>query len=332
MRALVTGGGGFLGGYLLDELERRGDDISALVRPSSHSIARLEERGVGVLACDLRRPTEELSGALTGFDAIYHLAAGTASSWRATFEGNVMATENLLDAIADAGWKGRFVHVSSFSVYGANQLRPGSVLDESTPLEPEPGRRDDYAWTKLLQEKMVAERLGPESGVELVLVRPGAIYGPERRFQYRLGRELGKGTILLLGGGNTMPLNYVENTASLLAECGHNPAAAGEVFNAVDPGEIKQRDYVKAWKQSEDLRVIRFPLWAYRLIGRALEWVGRSTDGRTEPPLFLDPYVMGPSLRRLRYDSSRATSVLGWEPPVSRDEALLRTFVSNKSS
>jgi nucleoside-diphosphate-sugar epimerase len=332
LRALVTGGGGFLGRYLVDELERRGDSVSVLPRPSSSSRRGLEERGIDVVACDLRRPTEELAKKLASIDAIYHLAAGVGSGWRATFEANVIATENLLDAIAEAGWKGRFVHVSSFAVYGANQLARGAVLDESTPLEPEPGRRDDYAWTKLLQERLVSERLGPQSGVELAIVRPGAIFGRERPFQYRLGRELGDSTILLLGGGNVMPLNYVENTASLLAECGRNPAAAGELFNAVDPEPITQRDYLKAWKRHEDIRVVPFPLWAYRLIGRVLQTLGRRTGGRTEPPLFLDPYVMGPSLRRLRYDTSRASSVLSWAPPVSREDSLLRTFPPSSSS
>jgi nucleoside-diphosphate-sugar epimerase len=326
VKALVTGGGGFLGSYLLEELGRRGDHVAALVRPGSDSIPELERRGVDVLRTDLRRPTPELGSALSVFEAIYHLAAGTGSSWRATFESNVTATENLIDVIEETRWSGRFVHVSSFSVYGANQLTPGTVLDESSPLEPEPGKRDDYAWSKLLQERLITERLGKMPGVELVIVRPGAIYGPERRFQYRLGRELGEGTILLFGGGNTMPLNYVENTASLLAECGHNPAAPGETFNAVDPEAIKQREYLRAWKRSEQLRVVPFPLWAYRLIGRVLEWLGRNTEGRTEPPLFLDPYVMEPSLRRLRYDTSRASSVLGWTPPVSSAEALARTF------
>ena len=62
-------------------------------------------------------------------------------------------TERLLSAIERAGWKGRFVHVSSFAVYAFNQLPAGATVDEETPLEPDPGRRDDYAWTKLLQER-----------------------------------------------------------------------------------------------------------------------------------------------------------------------------------
>jgi 2-alkyl-3-oxoalkanoate reductase len=326
VRALITGGGGFLGRHLVAELQARGDSVTALVRPSSASRARLEELGIDLVASDMRRPIADPSIRRGDFDAIYHLVAGVGPGWRATFDSNVTATENLLDALTEAGWRGRFVHVSSLAVYGTNQLPRGAAVDESTPLEPEPGRRDDYAWTKLLQERLIRARLGEIDGVELVIVRPGAIYGRERQFQYRLGRRLGAHTVLLLGGGNPMPLSYVENTASLLAECGHSPAAVGETFNALDPGAVSQRDYLRAWRRADpQLRVIHFPLWVYRLIGRALQVAERRAGGRTAPPPFLDPYVMGPSLRRFRY-CSRAMSVLGWTPPVSTEEALLRTF------
>lgn len=329
----MTGAGGFLGRHLVEELIRRGDEVTALLRPSSASAADLEGRGVAILASDLRRPGPRLAAQLTPFEAIYHLAAGVGPGWRATFETNVAATENLLEALTSAGWRGRFVHVSSFAVYGTNQLRAGSVIDESSPLEPDPGRRDDYAWSKLLQERLVRERLTGREGVELTVVRPGAIYGRERPFQYRLGRPLGEHAVLLLGGGVPMPLNYVENTASLLAECGRNAAAAGETFNAVDPGTVRQRDYLRVWRQADpSLRVIWFPLALYRLLGRALQLGQRFGLGRVAPPLFLDPYVMGPSLRRFRYDSSRATALLEWVPPVSSEEALRRTFPPSSPS
>lgn len=331
MRVLVTGAGGFLGGHVIDELLRRGDDVGALVRPSSKARERLRERGVELVQADLRRPGCDLGEQSLAYDAILHLAAGVGDGWRATFETNVLATERLISALSEADWRGRFVHVSSFAVYGFNQVRPRSVIDESTPLEPDPGRRDDYAWTKLLQERVV-RRLDGRPGVDLTIVRPGAIYGRGREFQWRLGRPLGERAVLLLGGGNRMPLNYVANTASLLVECAHNPAAAGQVFNAVDPEPVTQRDYLRAWRRAEPIRVVCFPLAVYRMIGRVLEAArDRRAGGRTEPPMFLDPYVMEPSLRQFRYDTSRPTRVLGWQPPVSAAEGLRRTFEPSRA-
>ncbi len=325
MRVLVTGAGGYLGGYVVDELLRRDDDVGALVRPSSGARQGLEERGVELVLADLRRPGSDLGERSARYDAILHLAAGVGTGWRATFDTNVLATENLVSALSEAGWAGRFVHVSSFAVYGFNQLKRKSLIDESSPLETDPGRRDDYAWTKLLQERVV-RRLQERPEVELTIVRPGAIYGHGREFQWRLGRPIGDRVVLLLGGGNRMPLNYVVNTASLLVECAHNPAAAGEVFNAVDPDPITQRDYLRAWQRVEPIRVVRFPLSVYRVVGRVLEVARDRTGGRTELPMFLDPYVMEPTLRRFRYDPSRATRVLGWAPPVTTAEGLRRTF------
>jgi 2-alkyl-3-oxoalkanoate reductase len=325
VKALVTGAPGFLGSHLSAELRRRGDEIVALVRPSSSSTAELEGQGVSVVRADLRRPPADLAERLGEVDVIYHCAAGVQGSWRATFDNNVTATENLLEAIRKDAWKGRLVHVSSFSVYGFNQLPKGAQVDESTPLEPQPGRRDDYAWSKLLQERAVT-RLRDE-GFDVVIVRPGAIYGRERRFQYRLGRPLGEGTVILIGGLVPMPLNYVENTASLLAECGRHPAAAGQTFNAVDPEPPTQLRYLREWhSRAGPLKVIPFPLTIFMAIGSALRAAEARTAGGVEPPVFLDPYVMGPSFRRFRYDTSRAESLLGWRPPVSRAAAFDRTF------
>ena len=155
VRAVVTGGSGFLGSHLMRELERRGDRPVALARPGSRAGDALEAAGHEVAREDLRRPGDGLVSLLAEADAVYHLAAGIAGGWRATFDTNVTATENLVDALRDAGFRGRLVHVSSFSVYGLNLLPPGSVVDESTPVEPEPWRRDDYAWTKVLQERVI---------------------------------------------------------------------------------------------------------------------------------------------------------------------------------
>src|SRR4029077_10012947 len=131
-------------------------------------------------------------------------------------------------------------------VYGFNQLRAGAIVDESTPLETDLEHRDDYAWLKLWQERLVSEfREGGQA--EVVIVRPGGIYGPERQFQHRLGRRLGERGLLLIGGGRLMPLIYVRNAASLLSECAVNPRAAGCVFNAVDPDPPRQIAYLRRW-------------------------------------------------------------------------------------
>lgn len=325
MRALVTGAGGFLGRALVRTLLDAGDDVRAVVRPSSPVPAELD--GATVVRADLRKPGAIGPEALEGVDALYHLAASLMPPWRSMFEANVIATEHLLASLAAAGWRGRFVHVSTFAVYGFNQLPAGTTVDEDTPLEPEPAQRDDYAWTKLLQERLI-RAAAAEQGFELTIVRPGAVYGPGRAWQHRIGRQLGERAVVMFGGRNHLPLTFVENTASLISAAGRHPAAAGEVFNAVDPAPPTQREFLARWRRAQGGRtvVVPVPLAILRAAGAAYTAAERRSRGAVSPPALLRPYVITPTMRPFRYAPSRAERILGWSAPVGVDEAMRRTL------
>jgi nucleoside-diphosphate-sugar epimerase len=329
MRVVVTGAGGFVGGYVVRELLARGHRPLAVVRPGKPLPPALTGAAVEVCRANLSRPPVDLVAAVRGADAVIHLAAGTTGSARERFEATVLATEKLFVVLRASGFGGRFVHVSSLAVYGFNQVSAGAVIDETTPLEPLIGRRDDYAWTKLWQERVVRDA-SANGRAEAVIVRPGAIYGPERRFQQRLGRRIGKRTLLLIGGLNRMPLNYVENTASLLAECAVNPRAAGEVFNAIDPYPPRQATYLRALRRVEPLRVVPVPGPVMRALGAAAELASDLTDGVVCGPGMLDRYTGTPNFGSFRYAWSKPTQVLDWRPPFTRAEALRRTFAAER--
>ena len=139
---------------------------------------------------------------------------------------------------------------------------------------------------------------------------------------------VGDDVLLLYGGGNTMPLNYVENTASLLAECGRHPAAAGLVLNAVDPDPPTQREYAKASRAAGGLtRVVTVPLWLLRRSGPAW-WLraGAPTVAWVRPDS-IDPYVVEPMFRSfgsrpVPRPADRMAAAHG------REEAYRRTFAS----
>ena len=299
----------------------------ALAPPAVTSAVPAELAGATVVRADLRAPGAIGPDALDGVDAIYHLAASLMPPWRSMFEANVIATEHLLALLAAAGWRGRFVHVSTFAVYGFNQLPAGAIVDEDTPLEPEPAQRDDYAWTKLLQERLI-RAAAQEQGFELAIVRPGAVYGPGRSWQHRIGRQVSERAVVLFGGGNALPLTYVDNTASLISAAGRHPAAAGQVFNAVDPSPPTQREFLARWRRSRGGRtvVIPVPLAVLRAAGAAYTAAERRSRGAVSPPALLRPYVITPTMRPFRYAPSRAEQVLGWRAPVAFDEAMRRTL------
>ena len=323
MRTVVTGAAGFVGRHTVTELLARGHEVVAVVRPSSAVPEELAGAGVELLAADLRRAGAEVADAIAGADALVHLAAGSEGSPRARFDATVLATERLIDAIRAAAWRGRLVHVSSLAVYGFSQLRRGATIDERTPLEPCLGKRDDYAWAKGWQERVVCE-LGAAGPCEVTIVRPGAVHGPGRDFPARLGRRIGERAVLLLGGAAAMPLIQVDNLASLLAECAEQPGAGGLVLNAIDRDPPRQWTYLRRWRRAQPGRIVVVPL--PRALLRAAGWAGRLTRGALPGPGLVAPYAMAPVLRSFRYDTSAASRLLGWSPPLEPSAVLERTF------
>ncbi len=332
MHVIVTGANGFVGRHTVAELLDRGHSVTAVVRPSRPLQPELRRPGVEVVRTDLRTETALLAGSLRRADGVIHLAAGMRGSARARFGETVLATEALLDLMRELDWRGRLVHVSSLAVYGFNQLRPGAVIDETTPLEPELARRDDYAWTKAWQERVVGE-LRDGSEVEVVVVRPGAIYGAQRTFQQRLGRRLGERAILLIGGRNRIPLSYVANTASLLVRCLEHSRAAGETFNAIDPDPPRQWSYLARLLRAEGRAVVvPMPLPVFRGLGAGYALAERLSAGRIHAPGIVEPYSTRPNFGSFEFDGAKATRVLGWQPPVSRATAYALTFGPADSS
>jgi nucleoside-diphosphate-sugar epimerase len=172
VRAFVTGATGFLGGRLVTKLRARGDDVVALVR--SPERARSLE-GVALVRGDLA-DRDALRRGAEGADAVFHAAAlyevGIPVSRRsAMYETNVHGTENVLDAAWDAHAP-RIVYVSTVNAFGNTR---GAVVDE-TYVRPPGGYVSAYDWTKHLAHEVARERI--ERGAPIVIVQPGAIYGP----------------------------------------------------------------------------------------------------------------------------------------------------------
>jgi dihydroflavonol-4-reductase len=171
MRAFVTGATGFLGGALVRALRERGDGVVALVRDPARGAALDVELVRGDLS-----DRAQLAQQMLGCDGVFHLAAvykvGIPRSARpAMFEANVRGTENVLDAAVDAGVP-RIVYVSTVNAFGNTH---GRVVDESYE-RPGDGYVSYYDETKHLAHLVARDRI--EHGAPIVIVQPGAIYGP----------------------------------------------------------------------------------------------------------------------------------------------------------
>lgn len=181
MHVLVTGSAGFIGSHLAERLAAAGHAVTGVdaLTPYYDRAAKrrneraLQERGVETLRLDLA--TDPLGPALTGVDAVCHLAAqpglAPAMSPEVFRRNNVRATRRLTAALQRHPRLRAFVHVSSSSVYGADATAP-----EDSPLAPV----SDYGRTKLQAERVVAAA-STAAAWDACTVRLFSVYGPRER-------------------------------------------------------------------------------------------------------------------------------------------------------
>jgi nucleoside-diphosphate-sugar epimerase len=175
MRVFITGATGFIGGRVAEKLRERGDDVVALVRAPDKA-GRLRELGCELVEGDLSS-IGAIKGALEGADACIHAAAiykvGIPKKERQPmYDSNVNGTENVLDAAIDAG-VGRIVYVSTVAVFGNTKEQ---VVDETYQRDENAGFLSCYDETKYRSHQIAKDRIG--KGAPIVIVQPGAVYGP----------------------------------------------------------------------------------------------------------------------------------------------------------
>ncbi len=254
---LVTGSPGFIGRYVVGELIEKGfSDIRCLVRETSDIKGLtdiIKEKGgdgkATIVQGNLLSPDDCLK-VTKNVKLIYHLAAGTGTkSFSEAYLNSVITTRNLIEAALHHRCLKRFVNVSSFAVYTNRGKKTGRVLDETCPVETSPETRAEaYCYGKVKQDELVMD-YGKRSGLPYVIVRPGTVYGPGKKFiPGRVGIDT-FGIFLHFGGSNPLPLSYVENCAEAIVLAGLIPGIDGEIFNIVDDDLPTSREFLKLYKK-----------------------------------------------------------------------------------
>ncbi len=207
MKALVTGGGGFLGRYIVEQLVARGDTVTSYSRGAYRD---LEALGVTTRCGDLR-DRQAVMAACAGCDIVFHVAAlpGIWGPWSTFHEINTLGTQHVLDGCRYHG-VGRCVFSSSPSV--TFDGKPQRNVDESAAY---PKRwLCHYPHTKALAEQLVLQ--ANDDTLATCALRPHLIWGPrDGHLVPRLIERARKGQLRRVGDGtNRVDTIYVENAAA----------------------------------------------------------------------------------------------------------------------
>jgi 2-alkyl-3-oxoalkanoate reductase len=321
MKALVTGGSGFLGRHLVQRLLQEGEVVWALAR-TPQTASQLKSLGAGVVEGDIRR-WSSLRQAVQGMDVVFHCAGKVEPTgrWIDFLEVNVLGTERLIQAALEQGVP-RIVHVSSVGIYGPQP--GGTVIAEDEDYDPNPGARGFYTRSKI-EADQVASWYARQRAAPITLIRPGTIYGPGGRGRLvRAGARLGRLNVVFGDGQNLLPLAYVDNVVDALLCAARSEVGNGRAYNIVDDDQVSQRLYVERLGQALGPRqsIVYLPMPVVRLLATGADLGRAALRGRRSPQGLY--HRIARSLQSVRYDTARAKQELAWYPRVSFEEALKR--------
>lgn len=316
---LVTGGGGFLGGAVVERLLEKGARVRSFSRRRS---AWLAAAGVEQVQGDIGEP-KAVAAACRGVDTVFHIAA-KAGVWGRTadfYRTNVIGTRNVI-AACRAGSVGTLVYTSSPSVVFDGRDMEG--VDESVPY---PQRYSAcYPQTKALAEKEVVK--AARTGLRTVVLRPHLIWGPGDN--HLVPRIIGRARRLrrVGDGRNLVDTVFIDNAADahiLAAECVENrPELAGRIYFISQGEPIPLWEMIDAILGAAGLPPVRktISLQAARRLGAVLELFYRTFRLASEPPM--TRFVAEELASAHWFDIGAARRDLGYRPLVSTAEGLRR--------
>jgi nucleoside-diphosphate-sugar epimerase len=303
MRYLVTGGAGFIGSNIVDELVRRGEQVVVFDDLSSGKEANL----VGVRSSiDLRVGSitnlEAVKVAVDGVDYVIHLAARTSvpKSVKNPIESNsvnIDGTLNVLVAARDAKVR-RVVFAASSSAYGETPTLPKVETMQPQPISP-------YGVTKYVGE-LYAQVFGRVYGLENACLRYFNVFGPRQdptsqysgvlsRFMLAIIKD--ESPVVFGDGEQTRDFTYIDNVVDETLRACAASGASNQVFNGGTGARISLNQVLQLLQKI----------------------TGKKIQAEYDPPRAGD-------IRDSQADISLAQKVLGYKPLVGFEEGLRRTW------
>ena len=305
---LVTGGAGFIGSHLAEELVRRGEQVRVVDNLITGKRLNLEHLPqVEFVEGDLANEGVARD-AVAGIDYVLHQAAipsvpRSVQDPVTSNRANIDASLNVLVAARDAGVK-RVVYAGSSSAYGNTPTLPKVETMPTAPLSP-------YALQKLVAEQY-CQMFTQLYGLETVTIRYFNVFGPRQDPSSPYSGVIslfisalceGRQPKIYGDGEQTRDFTYVANVVDGVLRACHAPKASGEVINVATGGRISLNQL-------------------YRSV--------RELTGARGEPIYEAPRAG--DVRDSQADISKARRILGYEPLVSFEEGLDRTVAWYRAS
>jgi len=312
MKALITGGAGFIGSHLVEALINRGDVVCVIDDVSTgtvENIAHLQNEPGFCFVNGSVLDAELMKGLIDDHDVIYHLAGAVGVKYimenrLKAFEVSVRGTEIVLELASRNGKK--VMLASTSEIYGKNGAVPYSE-DSNRVLGPTTLHRWSYSCTKALSE-FLSLAYWQEKGLPVVIMRFFNTVGPRQLGQYgmvvpRFVKQAISGEPLIVhgDGAQTRCFTYIADAVRamlLLAECDQ---AVGEAFNVGCDQEISianlAEQVIKLAESSSTIEYISYS----EVYGNGFE-----------------------DMKRRVPDISKIRRFVGWKPRVGLDDMLMR--------
>jgi dihydroflavonol-4-reductase len=310
MLALVTGGTGFVGSHLVDELIAQGWTVRCTVRSTSR-LRWLEGKQAEPVLGDLHDPAL-LPAAAKGADIVFHVAGVLRGENYAEYrKGNVEATRNLIDATANVK---RFVYVSSITAAGPSP--DGEPLTEARP----PAPVSLYGRSKAEAEEVVKSRR--TEGV--TIVRPPIVYGPRDEGMLDLYRTLARGMRPEIGGPKFTSLVHVRDLVRGMILAGGDEGI-GRTFFLSNREAVSFKELAGLILRGLEKKALPVPIpdRVVRFLGELAEGYTKMTGGGG---LFSRDKALEMTQKYWTCSPDLAKRVLGWEATINPADGFKETL------
>ncbi|WP_420455091.1 NAD-dependent epimerase/dehydratase family protein [Rubrivirga sp.] len=315
--AFVTGGTGFVGSHLVEELLGRGVAVRALVRSDPKWLAGLD---VETIPGDLH-DADALRRGVYGATLVAHVAGLTRARTQAPLDrANVDGTRAVLDAVRESGGAPRVLVTSSLEAMGPNRVGPNGLAVPATEADvPQPVSM--YGVSKARMEDAVRREF---SDLGVTVVRPPAVYGPREADLHEMVKGAARGLFPIVGRADVprVSMVYVADLVRGMADLAEAPDAAGETYF------VGTRGYSWAEVRAAVEAAVGRKTVAVPIPGRVIGAVGALAERvgglfGTLPPLTADKAEA--ARHAWVCSSEKAAESVGYAPRVGLAEGFART-------